>query len=100
MAIFTAAHAHARARARARARGKQGGAMTPEQIFDLRKNAKIPGRVSRQYPSQREFAATLHIPVRTLRAWEQGVRQPSGAAAVLLELLAAKPDILEALQKK
>ncbi|MGA9572546.1 MAG: helix-turn-helix domain-containing protein, partial [Lysobacterales bacterium] len=34
--------------------------------------------------SQRQFAAIIHVSVKTLRNWEQGVRTPDGAAAALL----------------
>ncbi len=34
--------------------------------------------------SQQGFAAMLNVSIRTLQAWEQGVRHPSGAAASLI----------------
>ena len=50
--------------------------------------------------SQDQFAATFHISAATLRAWEQGKRSPSGAAAVLLWLLTKIPEeILRAIRK-
>jgi len=44
--------------------------------------------------SQVEFAKMLGISVRTLHHWEQGTRQPSGAARVLLRVAAAHPEIV------
>jgi len=44
--------------------------------------------------SQAEFAAALRISPRTLQQWEQGRRQPSGAAATLLKIVARHPDVL------
>lgn len=44
--------------------------------------------------SQSTFAARIGVPEGTLRNWEQGRRQPSGPAKVLLALLAKKPDLV------
>lgn len=41
--------------------------------------------------SQTEFAAMLGVSVRTLQDWEQGRRQPSGAAMALLKVAARSP---------
>lgn len=42
--------------------------------------------------SQAEFAGMLGVSVRTLQDWEQGRRQPSGAARALLKVTVAAPD--------
>lgn len=44
--------------------------------------------------SQAQFASALHISARTLQQWEQGRRQPSGAAETLLKIVARHPEIL------
>lgn len=44
--------------------------------------------------SQTQFAAALHISARTLQQWEQGRRQPSGAAETLLKIVARHPEVL------
>ena len=41
--------------------------------------------------SQTDFAAMLGVSVRTLRDWEQGRREPSGAAKALLTVAVAAP---------
>lgn len=41
--------------------------------------------------SQRVFARLVGVNVKTLQNWEQGRRQPSGPAAVLLTVLVADP---------
>lgn len=44
--------------------------------------------------SQTQFAAALRISPRTLQHWEQGRRQPSGAAVTLLKIIARHPNVL------
>lgn len=46
--------------------------------------------------SRAKFAALMGIPPRTLEGWEQGRREPEGAARVLLAVTAAYPqEVLE-----
>lgn len=42
--------------------------------------------------SQSEFATLLGVSVRTLQDWEQGRREPSGAAKTLLRIAARTPE--------
>jgi len=44
--------------------------------------------------SQTEFAKLLGVSVRTLQDWEQGRRQPSGAAKSLLKIAEKHPATL------
>jgi len=44
--------------------------------------------------SQPAFAGLLGISVATLRNWEQGRRQPTGAAEILLRIAAKHPTIV------
>ncbi|MCE7986805.1 MAG: helix-turn-helix domain-containing protein [Caldilinea sp. CFX5] len=44
--------------------------------------------------SQAEFARMLGVSLRTLQEWEQGRRQPSGAAQSLLKIALQRPDVL------
>lgn len=46
--------------------------------------------------SQSEFAQLLGVSVRTLQDWEQGRRQPSGAAKTLLRIAAQNPEAVKA----
>ena len=43
--------------------------------------------------SQEEFAAYFHIPIGTLRDWEQGRKEPDAAAKAYLRVIACLPDI-------
>ena len=44
--------------------------------------------------TQAEFAKALQISARTLQEWEQGRRQPSGAAKALLQIASRHPDVI------
>lgn len=44
--------------------------------------------------SQSAFAALLGVSVRTLQDWEQGRREPSGAAKALIAIAEKRPDVL------
>lgn len=44
--------------------------------------------------SQSQFAALLGVSVRTLQGWEQGRKQPSGAARTLLAIASTNPKAL------
>ncbi len=57
--------------------------LRPETISELR------GKFAY---SQAVFAKVLNVSVKTVQAWEQGVRTPDGAALRLLELMEAKPE--------
>jgi putative transcriptional regulator len=46
--------------------------------------------------SQSEFAVLLGVSVRTLQDWEQGRREPSGAAKTLLRIAAHSPEAVRA----
>jgi putative transcriptional regulator len=44
--------------------------------------------------SQEEFAARFHIPVGTLRDWEQGRFEPDAAARAYLTVIAREPEFV------
>src|SRR5713226_7367609 len=44
--------------------------------------------------SQDELAAMIGVSVRTVRAWEQGVRSPAGPARRLLLVAAQHPEVV------
>ena len=52
-------------------------------VRSLRKKLKL---------TQQEFAARFHLPIGTVRDWEQGAHIPDKAAQVLLAVIAKDPD--------
>ncbi|MGH7991880.1 MAG: helix-turn-helix domain-containing protein [Limisphaerales bacterium] len=68
--------------------------MKPSRIFKIDpKNdiVKVRGRLGL---SQSEFADVLGISADTLQNWEQGRRQPTGPAKVLLKIATRHPKVL------
>lgn len=61
--------------------------------YEVKANDVVAARL-RTRLSQGQFAAALSISARTLQHWEQGRRQPSGAAATLLKIVARHPELL------
>jgi putative transcriptional regulator len=50
--------------------------------------------------SQSQFATLLGVSVRTLQGWEQGRKQPSGAARTLLAIASTNPKAVLAVANK
>ena len=48
--------------------------------------------------SQNDFATLLGISSRTLQDWEQGRREPTGAAKTLLRVAISHPEVLREIQ--
>ena len=70
------------------------GEMKSSRVFKIDpKNdiVKVRGKLGL---SQSKFAAILGISVDTLQNWEQGRREPTGAARVLLRIAAKHPRLL------
>lgn len=44
--------------------------------------------------TQAAFAQLLGVSLRTLQQWEQGRRNPSGAARILIHVMAAEPETI------
>ena len=50
--------------------------------------------------SQSQFATLLGVSVRTLQGWEQGRKQPSGAARTLLAIARTNPKAVLAVARR
>ena len=65
---------------------------------DLKQMKRIPrAKILRRALglSQEEFAAKFHIPLGTLRDWEQGRCEPDQAAKAYLKVIAAAPETVQ-----
>lgn len=50
--------------------------------------------------TQQAFASTYHLPIGTVRDWEQGRRQPDAPARVLLSMIKTDPTAVEKLLER
>lgn len=66
----------------------RGRMVKPVNVKALRERVK---------KTQAEFAQAFHLPVGTVRDWEQNRRQPDAPARVLLHLIEADPEMVERL---
>jgi putative transcriptional regulator len=68
--------------------------MTDEEWARARKTPRVT-IIRRAFDlSQEEFAAQFHIPIGTLRDWEQGRKEPDAAAKAYLRVIASAPDVV------
>jgi putative transcriptional regulator len=75
--------------------------LTPQRLKAMRRTPQV--RVIRRALglSQEEFAARFHIPLGTLRDWEQGRKNPDTAARAYLRVIGHNPAaVTEALRPK
>lgn len=68
--------------------------MTPADIHAIRHRIKLPHKHPLHTTTQKELAELIQVSPQTIAAWETGRRKPSGAAKVLLQILAAHPALL------
>lgn len=65
----------------------------PARVTQVRQTAAAEAR-TKVGMSQSQFAAFLGVSMRTLQDWEQGLREPSGAAKTLLRIAARMPEAI------
>src|SRR3982074_3584036 len=75
--------------------------MTPEQLATARRVPRVRTLRRALGLSQEEFAARFHIPLGTLRDWEQGRTEPDQPTRAYLKVIAHDPDgVSRALQSR
>jgi DNA-binding transcriptional regulator YiaG len=75
----------------------QAGYVT-EDTISVEQRLSLDARIQLE-TSQQQFAAMLGISVRTLHDWEQGRREPSGAARTLLKIAVRHPEIVRSVMQ-
>lgn len=71
----------------------RAGTMKPARVTTLTPDHPRAVR-SRLGMTQEAFAQMLGVPLGTLRNWEQGIREPAGAAKALLRVAAKHPKMV------
>ena len=66
--------------------------MTPEEIANARRVPRVRTLRRALGLTQEEFAARYHIPLGTLRDWEQGRTEPDQPARAYLKVIASNPE--------
>jgi putative transcriptional regulator len=66
--------------------------LTEEQLARARRMPTVRALRLRLNMTQEEFAAKFHLPLGTIRDWEQGAHRPDKAAQVLLKVIEKDPD--------
>jgi putative transcriptional regulator len=75
--------------------------MTPEQLRTARRVPRAKTLRRALALTQEEFAARYHIPLGTLRDWEQGLCEPDQPARAYLTVIAHDPEgVKRALARK
>ena len=66
--------------------------LTPEDFKRMKRTPQV--KVIRRALgfSQEDFATQFHIPIGTLRDWEQGRKEPDAAAKAYLRVIASEPE--------
>jgi putative transcriptional regulator len=66
--------------------------MTPEELRSARRVPRVKSLRRALRLTQEEFAARYHIPLGTLRDWEQGRCEPDQPARAYLRVIAGDPE--------
>lgn len=75
--------------------------MTPEQLRTARRVPRVRTLRRALGLTQEEFAARFHIPLGTLRDWEQGRTEPDQPTRAYLKVIARDPEgVRRALQAR
>jgi putative transcriptional regulator len=65
---------------------------TEEQLSRARRVPTVRALRKKLNLTQEEFAKRFHLPLGTVRDWEQGAHRPDKAAQVLLTVIARDPE--------
>jgi putative transcriptional regulator len=71
--------------------------LTSEQLVKMRRVSRVKVLRQRLSMTQREFAEAFHLPITTLRDWEQHRSMPDAPARALLLAIERDPEIMRRL---
>lgn len=71
--------------------------LTPEQLAKMRRLSRVKALRQRLGMTQAEFAEAFHLPITTLRDWEQRRSTPDAPARALLLAIERDPDVMRRL---
>jgi putative transcriptional regulator len=74
--------------------------LTPEELARLRP-VPNPREIRRRlHLTQEQFSLRFHLPIGTVRDWEQGKKAPDSAAKALLRVIEKNPEaVIQALER-
>jgi putative transcriptional regulator len=78
----------------ARVRIRSRANIPPPPLYDATRIRAIRQRLDL---NQRDFASALNVSDKTVKAWEQGIKPPSGSALRLLQIAESHPETLLAM---
>ena len=71
--------------------------LTPEQLARMRRVSRVKVLRRRLGMTQAEFAEAFHLPITTLRDWEQHRSTPDAPARALLLAIERDPEVMRRL---
>jgi len=71
--------------------------LTPEQLAGMRRVSRVKLLRQRLAMTQERFAEAFHLPITTLRDWEQGRSTPDAPARALLLAIERDPEAMRRL---
>jgi putative transcriptional regulator len=71
--------------------------LTPEQLAKMRRVSRVKVLRQRLDMTQTQFAAAFHLPITTLRDWEQHRSTPDAPARALLLAIERDPEVMRRL---
>ena len=71
--------------------------LTPEQLAQMRRVSRVKALRQRLGMTQTEFAHAFHLPITTLRDWEQRRSVPDAPARALLLAIERDPKVMQRL---
>src|SRR5271156_6017269 len=71
--------------------------LAPEQLAGMRRVSRVKALRQRLGMTQTEFAEAFHLPITTLRDWEQRRSTPDAPARALLLAIERDPEVMRRL---